>query len=266
MKSAGERARKMPPCHLMEDAAIPCERAGLTGAVFLEATKSLTRAAREEAIFDAIAGGATPSSMQLFADVPLEHGAHAGVVRVAIDYASIGTDEDFVRIPMNPITAQRLADRLGYVLPTKRLVDAIYRAAIVKLTPSPLPASPQMMSNDYYGRHHEAVEKQRAGRGAGVLIAGHKKDVVVTKRLVQRPDRVAIYGWHRPDGEPIQPLSLVHEATYADYSHGIRFVQATMLVDGQERAVAEVAEDPELASLLSDEGTLLSLRAAAPFA
>jgi len=250
----------------MVGGAIPCEQPGLTGSLFLAATKSLTRTARELAIFEAIAGGAVPSFMQTFANVVLEHGTYSGVARVAVDYASIGTDEDFVRIPMSPITAQRLADLLGYLLPTKRLVDAIYDAAIVRLPPSPLPPGPQMMSNDYYRRHHEAVEKQRAGRGAGMLIAGHKKDVVITNRLFQRPDRVAIYGWHRPDGRPIQPLSLVHEASYADYSHGIRFVQATMMVDGHERTVADVAGHADLASLLSDEGVLPCLRAAAPFA
>jgi hypothetical protein len=198
--------------------------------------------------------------------VPVVHGEYAGVVRVALDYAAVGTDDDFVRIPMSPITAQRLADLFGYVLPTRRLVDAVYRAAAIKLAPSPLPPGPQMMSNDYYRRHHEAVEKQRAGRGAGQLIAGHKKDVVVTKRLAARPDRVAIYGWHRGDGRPIQPLSLVHEASYADYSHGIRWVSGVMLVDDVERGVADVARDPELAGLVSDEGALTTMRAAAPFA
>jgi hypothetical protein len=249
----------------MEEQAIPCERPGLTGSLFLEATKSLTRAAREGAIYDAVAGGAVPSFARVFADVPLAHGGHAGIVRVALDYAAIGTDDDFLRIPMSPITAQRLADLFGYVLPTRKLVDAIYGAAALKLAPVPLPPGPQMMSNDYYRRHHEAVEKQRGGRGTGGLIAGHKKDVVATKRLVQRPDQVAIYGWHRPDGRPIQPLSLVHEASYADYSHGIRWVSGKMIVDGAERAVADVLRDAALAPLLSDEGVLASVRAAAPF-
>ncbi len=250
----------------MEEQAIPCERPGLTGSLFLEATKSLSRAAREGAIYDAIAGGAVPSFARIFADVPLAHGDHAGVVRVALDYASIGTDDDFVRIPMSPITAQRLADLFGCVLPTRKLVDVIYAGAALKLAPLPLPPGPQMMSNDYYRRHHEAVEKQRGGRGAGLLIAGHKKDVVATKRLVQRPDRVAIYGWHRPAGRPIQPLSLVHEASYADYSHGIRWVSGAMVVDGVERSIADVARDPEVAGLVSDEGPLTSMRAATPFA
>jgi hypothetical protein len=247
----------------METETIPCEQAGLTGSIFLQETNTLSRAAREGAIYDAIISGAMPSFGRTFVDVPLAAGSHRATLHVAADYAAIGVDDDFVRMPMSPITAQRLADQLGFVLPTKKLVDAIYAAAIVKLAPSPLPPGPQMMSNDYYRRHHDAIEAQRAGRAG--LIAGHKKDVVVTKRLTARPDRVAIYGWHQRDGRPIQPLSLVHKASYADYSHGIRFVQPTMVVDGRERAVAEVARDPELCALVSDEGTLLSMRAAAPF-
>lgn len=248
----------------MEEQAIPCERAVLTGSEFLDVTKHLSRAEREGAIYDAIATGSVPSFASCFVEVPLAHDRHAAVVRVAVDYVAIGTDDDFVRIPMSPITAQRLADHFGLLLPTPRLVDAIYRAAIVKLAPSPLPPGPQMMSNDYYRRHHEAIEKQRAGRAGP--IAGHKKDVVVTNRLLARPDRVAIYGWHRLDGQPIQPLSLVHEASYADYSHGIRFVQPTMVVDGQEHVFADVAGSPELCALVSAEGPLRSLRVAAPFA
>jgi hypothetical protein len=247
----------------MDAETIPCERAGLTGSLFLQETSTLSRAAREGAIYDAIAASAVPSSTRGFVEVPVAHAGHQAVIRVAIDYAAIGVDDDFVRMPMSPITAQRLADQLGCVLPTKQLVDAIYAAAAVKLAPSPLPPGPQMMSNDYYRRHHEAIEKQRAGRPG--LTAGHKKDVVVTKRLLSCPDRVAIYGWHRRDGRPIQPLSLVHEAGYADYSHGVRFVQATMVVDGRERAVEDVARDPVLCGLVSHEGALVSVRAAAPF-
>ncbi len=246
-----------------EHEAIPCERPGLAGSLFLESTRALSRAAREGEIYNAIAAGTVPAFTRLFVDVPLAAGAHRATVRVAADYLAIGIDDDFVRMPMSPITAQRLADQLRLALPTKKLVDAIYSAATVKLAPSPLPPGPQMMSNDYYQRHHEAIEKQRAGRAG--LIAGHKKDVIVTKRLVARPDRVAIYGWHRRDGRPIQPLSLVHEASYADYSHGIRFVLPTMVVDGRERALVDVAADRELCALLSDEGPLRSLRAAAPF-
>lgn len=96
-----------------------------------------------------------------------------------------------------------------------------------------------------------------AGRGAehGLLTAGHQKDLVISNRLTQHPDRVAIYGWHHQNGKPIQGLSTVHENSYADYSHGVRLVGGTMLVDGQERPVSEVLQTA-LAGLISNEGAL----------
>ena len=65
------------------------------------------------------------------------------------------------------------------------------------------------------------IEDQIAGQYPGELRAGHKKDVVITNLLSERPKRVAIYGWHFPSSEPIQPLTTVHVDWYVDYSHGI---------------------------------------------
>jgi hypothetical protein len=71
---------------------------------------------------------------------------------------------------------------------------------------------------------------------------------------------VAIYGWHRRDGKPIQPLSTVHEASYADYSHGIRLVSTTVQINGTPRSIYDVLEDPDLAPLLTDEGMIAGAR------
>ena len=68
---------------------------------------------------------------------------------------------------------------------------------------------------------------------------------------------MAIYGWQRLDGIPIQPLTIIHAATYVDYSHGIRLVSAAMIVDGKPTTVAAVLKDPVLNILLSDEGPIL---------
>jgi hypothetical protein len=83
-----------------------------------------------------------------------------------------------------------------------------------------------------------------------------KKDLVVTNRLVERPGHVAIYGWHRLSGTPIQPLTTVHVATYVDYSHGVRLIDQWAEVDGQRVRIGVVLRDPQLCSLLSDEGPL----------
>jgi hypothetical protein len=172
------------------------------------------------------------------------------------DYLAIGADRDFLRIPMNLHSATEVATRFGFVLPTPKMVDAIYRQSRAHLTPQPMQAGPQMRSTDYYLRHNRRIAEQRLRLGItlGALISGHKKDVVISNRLATHPDRIAIYGWHKPDGKPIQPLSTVHGVNYADYSHGIRLVSDVMYLDGKPASVHDVLQDPELASLLSDEG------------
>jgi hypothetical protein len=102
------------------------------------------------------------------------------------------------------------------------------------------------------------VSAQRAilGEPLGALIAGHKKDLVITNRLWDNLARVAIYGWHRTDGRPIQPLSTVHGERYADYSHGVRLVSETAYVDGRATPLLDLLQDPQLSSALSDEGPI----------
>jgi len=102
------------------------------------------------------------------------------------------------------------------------------------------------------------VRAQRAlhPEPAGVLVAGHKKDVVITAALASRPDKVAIYGWHHLDGRAIQPLYVGHTVRWVDYSHGIRIVQREVEIDGAQRDLTDVLQDETLAPLLSDEGVI----------
>jgi hypothetical protein len=67
---------------------------------------------------------------------------------------------------------------------------------------------------------------------------------------------VAIYGWHYPDGKPIQPLTTVHVAEYVDYSHGVRLVDEHVRIDGRSARASDVLGDEQLHILLSDEGPL----------
>ena len=90
----------------------------------------------------------------------------------------------------------------------------------------------------------------------GALVAGHKKDVVLAAGLASAPGRVAIYGWHRPDGRPIQPLYLGHLDTWVDYSHGIRLVHRQVLLDGAPHDLHAALGDPGTARLFSAEGVV----------
>jgi hypothetical protein len=142
---------------------------------------------------------------------------------VAPDYLAVGTNKDWARVHVTSRLAQRLADSLHCNLPTTEMVDQIYAAARVKLEPIPMYAYRD--STPTFWQHHLIIEGQRKGRKG--LIAGIKKDIVQTEKLKAYPnnDRVAIYGWHRLNGKPIQPLYLGHVWWYVDYSQGVRLVK-----------------------------------------
>ena len=216
---------------------------------------------REAAIKDEILRGNVPRFLLGLKPVTLtQRLANGREVTVTIcvmpDYLAVGSDRDFLRVPMNLHTAADIADQLGFMLPTRKMVDAIHEQSDVRLRPQPMQPGPAMASTDYYVRHNRSVAEQIASLNVplGALVSGNKKDVVISNRLAAQPGRIAIYGWHRPGGEPIQPLSTVHGANYADYSHGIRLVSDTVYIDGRPAAIREVLTDPVLAAILSDEG------------
>jgi hypothetical protein len=170
---------------------------------------------------------------------------------VSPDYISVGTDNDWARIPLTPMAAQRLADSLGCFLPTRKMVDDIYSASKVKLEPVPMFAFRDSTPTMYH--HHLIIEGQRKGRNG--LIAGIKKDVVISDKLEHdaKPNRVAIYGWHKPDGKPIQPLYAGHVNWYVDYSHGTRLIMQTIYVNKKPMHFSEVLKHPVYKRLLCDE-------------
>jgi hypothetical protein len=159
-------------------------------------------------------------------------------------------------MPMTPATAAAIANVAGCRLPTRKMVDDVYRAAALKLSPQPMTENRQAVGT--FLEHHRLVERRRTvwDMAAGALIAGIKKDVVISNRLKERPGRVAIYGWHKADGAAIQPLTTVHHAEYVDYSHGVRLVGRTVGVGGVLRELEDVLRDRDLHPLLSDESAM----------
>jgi hypothetical protein len=233
------------------------------GSAFARAVAPLSEPERDAAIREELLAGNMPRFLRHMLPATLTARLADGQpVRLTLcvlsDYLSLGSDNDFLLVPMGLDTALAVAARFGFVLPTRRIVDLIYREAAVRLRPQPLPAGDTMRSTGYYLRHNAMVQAQRDGLGRhpGALTAGHKKDLVLSSRLWSEPGRVAIYGWHRGLDAPIQPLSTVHGARYADYSHGVRLVSSVVYVDGVPRPIADVLADRRLAPLLSDEGPL----------
>jgi hypothetical protein len=235
----------------------------LTGSQFAQYVSKISSQDREAAILEEISKGNLPEFLRNLVPVEL-HGKLANgqsltaTIFVTPDYLAIGSDSDFLRIPMNLHTAVTVAERFGFILPTRKMVDAIYLQSSYHLMPQPLPAGPQMRSTEYYSTHNQMIENQMHAMGAqlGALVSGDKKDVVMSNRLLTNVGRIAIYGWHRGPGEPIQPLSTVHGANYADYSHGIRLVSEWALVNGKLQSIRQLLQDPATAKVLSDEGPI----------
>jgi hypothetical protein len=229
------------------------------GSEFARRTSGLSGADRDRAVVAELERGNIPSFLGHLTPVrlttnPSDGRAVAATIWVTPDYLAIGSDNDFLYVPLTYYSATTIADRFGAVLPTARMVDAIYEQSAHHLTPIPLPAGPLMRSNLYLSKHQQRIDEQRSGLPLGELISGHKKDLVLSNRLRQLPGRVAIYGWHRAPGDPIQPLSTVHGAQYVDYSHGLRLVSTTVVVDGQPHSIYDALQDSQVAPILSREG------------
>lgn len=175
---------------------------------------------------------------------------------VSPDYLGIGSDNDWARINITPGAAQRIADSFHCFLPTRKMVDDIYKAAKIKLEPVPMYAFRDSTPTMYH--HHLIIEGQRKMRKG--LIAGIQKDVVISGKLLQDAipnavgtERVAIYGWHKPDGKPIQPLYTGHVNWWVDYSQGIRLVYRIIYVNGIPMDYIDVLKNKTLQHLLCDE-------------
>ncbi|HMO33620.1 MAG TPA: hypothetical protein PKE63_01280 [Lacibacter sp.] len=244
-------------CQPVHRIAVPERRSSLSGSAFYRQVAPWPAARADSLARQELLAGNLPSFLGRFQRIWLAvtdsstGRRYRAAVFVAPDYLAVGTDADWARIPLQPGTAQQVADRLDCFLPTRALVDAIYRAAAVRLEPVPLFAYRD--STPTWWHHHLILEGQRRGRRG--LVAGHKKDVVISGAVLrdQRPNRVAIYGWHRTDGRPIQPLYTGHVNTYVDYSHGIRLVYRRLRVDGRWMDYTELLRHPVLRRLLCDE-------------
>lgn len=240
----------------------------ITGSQFAIKTSGWSGSKRQQAALEEFHKGNIPDFLRILKPIRLTYAPTSGDTLVAIlyvmpDYLAIGSDEDFLRMPLTYSSAITIAREWGFSLPTRKVVDAIYDQAICHLKPEPLPPGPQMRSSEYYLRHKQKIiaQRQKEGCQLGDLIAGHKKDVVLTNRLRQKPGRIAIYGWHRKNGRPIQPLSTVHDAEYADYSHGIRLIYQTVWINGNPQSFFDVLKDHTLGPLLTYEGEIPSPRA-----
>jgi hypothetical protein len=158
--------------------------AEMSGDQFYKSVFSEDRIERETAAKNEILTGNVPRFLRKMIKIKTSiTGVDGQIIHayyfVTADYLSIGSDNDFARIPLTPMTAQSIADSLNCFLPTRKIVNDVYKAAKVKLDPVPMYAFRDSAVTMY--QHNLIIEGQRKLRKG--LIAGIKKDVVITEKL-----------------------------------------------------------------------------------
>jgi hypothetical protein len=239
------------PAQMVVDLPVRAETA-LGGDALAAVVALLPRAEREGRIVAEVFAGNVPTWWRRL--VPVTMVRRVGTREVTVrfeatpDYLAVGSDDDWFLMPLSPEAANRIGALTDTRLPTPPMVDAIWQSAAVRLGPDSIAPSAAMVTVPVFADHMRMVRDRRAAVGArhGDLVAGHKKDVVQTPRLDSLPGRVAIYGWHRPDGRPIQPLYTGHASTHVDYSHGIRLVSRRVMLDGVPHDLDALVRDPAL--------------------
>ncbi|MDO6603875.1 hypothetical protein [Arenibacter palladensis] len=237
----------------------------ISSSTFKKKVEVLSPEDRENNIYQEVLNGNVPNFLRELAPITfsksIKDSTYVVTYFVLPDYLAVGSDTDYFLMPMTPILAQKIANAIGFSLPTKQMVDQIWSNASLKMAPTPIPPSPQMTTIPVMWEHNMLLKKQRKEAllqaPLGVLVAGHKKDVIISNKIYEKSSKpVVIYGWHFQNGTPIQPVYAGHSETYADYSHGIRLVQDSALINHKVHLITSVLQDAEKSALFSDEGAM----------
>jgi len=230
---------------------------------FINEVRGVERLKRDEIAGQYLLAGHVPDHMRNYVDIvqvfqSQDGETHSLILSVLPDFLCIGTNEDYIRIPLTPLTAQIICDEWGCMLPTTKMSDIIWGAAVNKMQPLPWgpPYDASMMSLDRVITHNKRINDlaNKLGQDMMQLSAGHKKDVVMTKKLASQPKQVAIFGWHQLNGKNIQPLYLGHENTYFDYSHAERMVCMEAIIDDSPVNLKYVLSDSNICNAITNEG------------
>ncbi len=205
------------------------------------------------------------------------------------DYLCVGKDDDYRHLPLDQQSAQKVADAFVTVLPTAKICHAIWRRTPWSRTIGAIPIDywrtdagrkakrgRAQTSTAAYDEHSRAIQDRMKSMNVppGSLVAGHKKDVVVARRLHADPRMIAFHGFYK-DTHPFEPCydnpqgklnpSCNHElpalahpqgGRFSDYSQGVRLVHPFMEIDGVRRLVKDVLMDKTLSKLISAEGEI----------
>jgi len=223
----------------------------------------------------------------LWSQITSSYNGHQGTFRVFGDALKI----DGVRIAGSAELQQTLADMLGCLLLTPKMLDLMFLQTATFLTPTALTQTlhdVQIMSTKTRMIYHsQLVDKKLAAAGnpAGVIVNVGKMWVLDNRLLDPHKVKPAAenYGWYffGPDvyggnSEPNASMFIdpkthapyrvaqgpgwAHDIKHVDYSQVCCLASRNCFVDGKPMDLAAVLQDPELAGLVSHQGPLKLLR------
>lgn len=246
---------------IMNKITIPRSEDNISGNDFAKKIFNLKDKYRESFIFKEFEKGNVPEFLRTFSEIKIEDGQNTLIYYVSPDYMSIGDDSYYLRIPMTPITAQKIADLYNCILPTRKMVEQIYRQAVNKLiaVPKGPPYDDSMSDTVNYIINNQKIQQQLKNKDYTKLTAGHKKDIILSNKIA--PDnpqnKVVIFGWFDDNGKIIQKLNAVsHSSNYSDYSHGTRLIYKNCKLNGNITNISDILQDEYLSSLISDENKM----------
>ena len=150
--------------------------------------------------------------------------------------------------------AMRLAREFGCVLPTQKITDAICTQAGAKALPVSLPNMELRKAGNYYlalQNEEKALFEQFPD---GTLFAGHRKDLVLTEKSRNPLRNGTLYQSCVQKNKPVN-LNYLMEGNYPEHTAGVRLMSRKVLINGQEKDIGEVLNDPVYAQLLAYEGS-----------
>ena len=153
----------------------------------------------EDVIVEVVTAGNVPTELRSFRkivfttpvvdSVEVLRKKHKVEMWVLPDYVAIGTDDDFVRMPMGPMAAQRIADALDCTLPTPFLVDRIAEVSEGHVDIFPFrPLGSRNCQPIVFQDSDNAIKALFKAHGYrfGQFISGLKKDIVLTYKIMSR--------------------------------------------------------------------------------
>jgi hypothetical protein len=124
--------------------------------------------------------------------------------------------------------AFEIAKANGLVVPTPRMVNAIWQAADLKLAPHPQAhdgTAKTMNARALTDKQNDYIAQQIDGREFNLLGGTHKDIVFVDTAFGKAVNKPGIYGWHKLDGSVIQQEMWGHSLDWKDYSQGLRLIR-----------------------------------------